>query len=329
MLDQFERNIEYVRISLTDRCNLRCRYCMPESGVEKLCHEDILTFDEILQVVRALASLGVRKVRLTGGEPLVRRGITDLVRKIRQVPGIRQIALTTNGVLLPELAEPLVRAGVDEVNISLDTLDPDVFAAITRRPALPQVLSGIDCLRQAGMKEIKLNCVPIRGVNEAGLMDLVRLARDRSLKVRFIELMPIGCARHAGFSGIAMEEVRRRIEREFGPLRPAPLRRTSVCGPAVYYCIPGFAGQVGFIDAIEHKFCSSCNRIRLTAEGYLKLCLNAKDGLDLRRLLRSGIREENLRLAIRQAVGHKPEEHFFQKKDNQAQDHRAMYQVGG
>ena len=329
MIDKYQRKIEYVRISLTDRCNLRCRYCMPEGGIEKLSHGDILTFDEIVRVVQALASLGVRKVRLTGGEPLVRRGIVDLVREIRAVPGIEQVVLTTNGVLLDELAEPLVAAGLSGVNISLDTLRPEAFAEITRRPLYQRVETGIEKLRALGMENIKFNCVPIEGVNEAEIPALVGMARNQAVKVRFIELMPIGCAYDVGYKGVAMDKVRQLIERAYGTMKPAGIKEGAVNGPAVYYRLPGFKGEVGFIDAMEHKFCASCNRVRLTAEGFLKLCLNAKTGLDIRQLLRSGIRDDNLRLAIYQAIYHKPEEHFFLDKHNEARDSRAMVQVGG
>lgn len=329
MIDQYNRKIEYARISLTDRCNLRCRYCMPEHGIEKLRHEDILTFDEILRVVRALASLGVRKVRLTGGEPLVRRGIADLVCAIREVPGIEQVVLTTNGVLLDEMAEPLVRAGLSGVNISLDTRNPETFAGITRRPLLDKVLAGISRLQGLGLASIKFNCVPLAGVNESEIPALAALARQHPVKVRFIELMPIGCAYEAGCRGVPMERVRRQLEKAYGPLKAAALPGSTADGPAVYYHLDGFRGEIGFIDAVDHKFCSSCNRVRLTAEGFLKLCLNARTGLDIRTLLRSGVSEEQLRLAMQQAIYRKPEEHFFEEKENAARDSRAMVQVGG
>ena len=302
---------------------------MPEGGVEKLSHAEILTFDEVVRVVQALAALGVRKVRLTGGEPLVRRGIVDLVREVRAVPGIEQVVLTTNGVLLDELAEPLVAAGLSGVNISLDTLRPEVFAAITRRPLYSRVERGIEKLQALGMENIKFNCVPIEGVNEEEIPALVGLSREHAVKVRFIELMPIGCAYEVGYKGVAMDKVRRLIERAYGPMKASGLKEGAVNGPAVYYRLKGFKGEVGFIDAMEHKFCASCNRVRLTAEGFLKLCLNAKTGLDIRQLLRSGIRDDNLRLAIYQAIYHKPAEHFFLDKHNEARDSRAMVQVGG
>ncbi|SHK71292.1 cyclic pyranopterin phosphate synthase [Selenomonas ruminantium] len=329
MLDQYERKIEYVRISLTDRCNLRCRYCMPEEGVTKLCHADILNFAEILRVVRGLAALGVKKVRLTGGEPLVRRGITDLIRQIRQVPGIEQVVLTTNGVLLPEMGADLLQAGLTGLNISLDTLRPETFAQITRRPLFERVQAGLEQMLSLGMTDIKFNCVPIYEVNDEEIPALAALAKDYSVKVRFIELMPIGCAYEVGYEGVPMDEVRARLTKAYGSLHPVGRKIDRLQGPAEYYKVPGFKGQVGFIDAMEHKFCATCNRVRLTAEGFLKLCLNQKTGLDLRALLRNGISDENLKLALRQAIYRKPAEHLFTDRENTARDSRAMYQVGG
>ena len=330
MYDRLNRNIEYVRVSLTDRCNLRCRYCMPEAGVEKLAHADILSFDEILRVLRALARLGVKKVRLTGGEPLLRRGITELVTAIRRIDGIESIAMTTNGVLLPELGEALVRAGLSAVNISLDTLRPEVFADLTRRSSLSRVAAGIETLEAAGLRDIKFNCVPIKGINEKELPALVaKFTRNRPYKFRFIELMPIGCAYEAGLKGVPMADVQGALSHALGTLVPAPLPK-GVHGPARYYRVAGFCGEIGFIDAMEHKFCAECNRVRLTAEGFLKLCLNASTGLDLRALLRGGITDENLALALRSAIYKKPEEHFFHEAAGyEKKDSRAMYQVGG
>lgn len=329
MFDRYQRKIEYVRISLTDRCNLRCRYCMPEEGVEKLRHEDILRFDEIVRIVRALASLGVRKVRLTGGEPLIRRNIVELVREIHAVPGIETIAMTTNGVMLADMAEDLVQAGLTGINISLDTLKAASFTELTRRPFFTRVEDGIEAIAATGLKDVKFNCVPIAGVNEEELPELVaRFTRERPWKFRFIELMPIGCAYEAGFTGVPMAEVRSQLEASFGPLRPV-LPERGVHGPAVYYQAAGFAGQVGFIDAMEYQFCSSCNRVRLTAEGFLKLCLNARTGVDLRHLLRSGMSDEELRQALQQAIYCKPQEHHFKAASYEEKDSRAMYQVGG
>lgn len=327
MQDRFQRTIEYVRISITDRCNLRCRYCMPEQGVRKLCHEDILSFDEILRIVRALAALGVRKVRLTGGEPLVRKDILDLIRKIRRVKGIEVISLTTNGVLLPEMAADLRAAGVDFVNVSLDALDEETFSFLTRRPLLGRVEAGLRALEEAGFTDTKLNCVPLVGVNEADVLKLAELAREKPLKVRYIELMPVGCAYEAGLRGMPMDEVRRRLQEAFGPFFPVRQEK-SLRGPAEYVQPEGFAGQLGFIDAMGHKFCQSCNRIRLTAEGFLKLCLHARTGLDVRGLLRAGADDKALLAALSAAIYNKPAEHHFLEADGK-QDSRYMYQVGG
>jgi cyclic pyranopterin phosphate synthase len=331
MLDGQKRKIEYVRISLTDRCNLRCQYCMPAAGIEKLRHEDILTFDEVVRVSRALASLGVRKIRLTGGEPLVRRGIVGLVRELKAIDGIEQVVLTTNGVQLAALAQPLREAGLDGINLSLDTLDPAVFHRLTRIGSLDDALAGLQAAREAGIRRIKINCVPLAGVNEPDICRLADFAQRDPIQVRYIELMPIGCARTAGLRGIPTAKVRQMLEEHFGlgPMLPVQAQAGAVNGPAVCYRLPGFAGEIGFIDALEHKFCASCNRVRLTAEGFLKLCLNAKDGLDLRELLRGGISDENLRLALRQSIWHKPVEHHFKEAHDASRDRRAMYQVGG
>ncbi len=330
MLDRFHRKIEYVRISVTDRCNLRCRYCMPEHGIEKLPHEAILSFEEIIRAVRVFASLGFRKIRLTGGEPLVRPGITGLIREIKGIAGIEKVALTTNGVLLGSMAEELVDAGIDGVNLSIDTLDDQVFSDLTRRPLLNRVREGLEKLVDAGCRDIKLNCVPIYGVNEEDIVHLAGLARKYPFKVRFIELMPIGCAFAAGYKGIPMDEVKAVLRNAYGPLLFVNGKSDALQGPAEYADIPGFIGQVGFIDAIEHKFCSSCNRVRLTAEGFLKLCLNSRSGLDVRHMLRSGCSDEELQWAVSRAVYGKPKEHsFLQNSEDELRDTRLMYQVGG
>lgn len=330
MKDGLRRSIEYLRISVTDRCNLRCRYCMPEHGVEKLHHADILSYEEILRVVEVLATLGIKKVRITGGEPLIRAGVAELVWRIKNVRGIEQVMLTTNGVLLPNFAAELAAAGLDGVNVSLDTLRDDTFLFLARRPNFSRVQAGIEALKKSGLKNIKLNCVPLAGVNDDDIVPLAGMARDYPMKVRFIELMPIGTAFASGLRGIAMAKVRRRIETVYGELRPIP-NADRLSGPARYFAPPNFAGAVGFIDALEHKFCAECNRIRLTAEGFLKLCLNARTGIDVRKILRAGGSDEELAAAIERAISEKPREHFFQQKNaaSQVRDTRQMYQVGG
>ena len=326
MQDQFQRKIEYLRISVTDCCNLRCRYCMPAHGVKKLRHADVLTYEEILRDVRALAALGVRKVRLTGGEPLVRRDITRLVRGLKEIPGIETVALTTNGVLLGTMMDELLDAGLDAVNLSLDTLDGGTFFSITRRPMFGAVMEALSRLAAEERLTVKVNCVPIMGVNDEELTALAAIARAHPIDVRFIELMPIGMAKEAGLTGVPTAEVRRILEESFGAL--VPVVKEALTGPAACFRPAGFRGALGFIDALEHKFCSSCNRVRLTAEGFLKLCLYSNAGLDTRALLRGGMSDAQLADAIAHAVWKKPEEHHFDI-DQETRDHRAMYQVGG
>lgn len=320
MIDQYNRNIEYVRISLTDRCNLRCQYCMPEHGVTKMKHEDILTLEEILKTAEILAKLGIKKIRLTGGEPLLRRGIIKLIGDLKSISGIEQIALTTNGVLLDSMAEELIAAGLDSINLSLDTLSEGAFNLITRRNLFGQVQSGLNKFIKSKC-EVKINCVPIVGVNDFELLKIVNLAKDNDIKVRFIELMPLGCA--VDFKGIETSRVKRQIENSFGEM--VPVHKEDLQGPAQYFKLQGFKGQIGFIDALEHKFCSSCNRIRLTADGFLKLCLNSNSGLDVKSLLRAGIEDDKLFEEVQNAIYNKPKEHHF----NEHNDANKMYQIGG
>lgn len=332
MRDQFERKIEYLRISVTDCCNLRCRYCMPAHGVKKLAHADILSYEEILRDVRALARHGIRKVRLTGGEPLVRRDIVTLVHGLKNIPGIETVALTTNGVLLGEMLDDLLDAGLDAVNLSLDTLDGGKFLSITRRPLFGSVLASLERLSEERRLDVKMNCVPIAGVNDDEITALAAIARNYPVKVRYIELMPIGCARTEGYRGVPMREVRARLKEAFGALLPVGAATHGAHavpqGPAAYVRPAGFMGEIGFIDAMAHKFCATCNRVRLTAEGFLKLCLYSSAGLDTRALLRGGASDARLAEAIGRAVWQKPEEHYFER-DMESRDRRAMYQVGG
>ena len=327
MIDQYGRTIEYVRLSVTDRCNLRCRYCMPSGEVQSLPEGALMSYAEMRRVAALLAGLGIHKVRLTGGEPLLRPGILGFVRTLKAIPGIRRVVMTTNGTCLPELADSLVQAGIDGVNISLDTLEPEAFFSLTGAHALDKVQAGLRQLLACGCQDIKLNCVPIQGLNEASLTALADLARRYPVRVRFIELMPIGCARTAGYQGIPLKIVRDTLERTYGPLMPMP-RSVSDAGPACYFALAGFRGPIGFIDAIEHKFCARCNRIRLTADGFLKLCLNSSKGINVRRLLRDGIDNRELRQVVQQAVYEKPAEHFF-GQPGEHPDTRNMYEVGG
>lgn len=327
MRDKFNREINYARISVTDRCNLRCRYCMPECGVKKLSHDDILNLEEILHVSELFSRLGIKKFRITGGEPLLRRNLPSLIRNLKKISGIEQVNLTTNGVLLPKLAHELISAGLDGINLSLDTLDEKIFANLTRRRLFNQVWEGFQALLDQNFKKLKINCVPLRGINENELLELANLAKNNPVKVRFIELMPIGCAWESGLRGIPTAEIFSTLEKNFGELLPI-YDKNPLKGPAKYFKSQNFIGEIGFIDAMEHKFCSNCNRIRLTAEGFLKTCLSFDFGLDIKNLLRSGANDDEILEKIRETIYNKPQEHFFNGAAK-FRDSRLMNQVGG
>lgn len=333
MKDHLGRTIEYLRISLTDRCNYRCIYCMPEEGVVSLPHEQILRIEEIAHLVRIAADLGIKSVRLTGGEPLVRKGVVDLVRDVANTPGIENVSLTTNGVLLPKMASDLKRAGLSRVNISLDTLEEDQFAYITRRGHLHETLDGIAAALEAGFDPVKINAVTVRSLNQDYLA-FARLSMDRPLHVRFIEYMPVGDS--AGVAGcgwgpddvVPNEEVLETINaqaREAGlpELVPAGGDSPLGWGPARYWEFPGAKGTVGFISAMSNHFCSQCNRVRLTADGKLRPCLFSDEELDVRDALRRGD-DEGVRAAFAEALRIKPDEHH-----NKVGTERSMSQIGG
>lgn len=324
MLDGIGRTIDYLRISVTDKCNLRCQYCMPKEGIRLIPHEALLTLEEIARVCRLMAGLGIKKVRITGGEPLVRKNIGKLIADIRAIPQIEDIAITTNGVLFAPMAEELRRAGLGRVNLSLDTRDVRNFAQITGKDELVATERAMEAALEQGMA-LKINCVPCRQLNDKDVISVAQLARERPVDVRFIELMPIGCG--ASFDGIPSEEILRRLEAVFGEANTVAERRGN--GPAEYYCFEGFQGKIGFISPLSHKFCDRCNRVRLTAEGRLKLCLHYDHGIDLRELLRDEtMDDEHIRERIIDAVAQKPEAHHFEGQ-NEDVDKRKMYQIGG
>ena len=327
MTDQFGREINYARISVTDRCNLRCRYCMPECGVTKIPHAEILSLEEILRTAKIFARLGIKKFRVTGGEPLLRKNLPTLIAELKKISGVEQVALTTNGVLLKTFARDLAAAGLDAVNLSLDTLNEKIFADITRRRFFSQVLDGLRILLDEKFFRVKINCVPLVGVNDSEILQLATFARDNAVDVRFIELMPIGCACRSGLRGVATAEVFATLEKVFGELVPVR-EKNSLQGPAKYFKPKNFVGQIGFIDALEHKFCGSCNRVRLTAEGFLKTCLSFDEGLDVKKFLRAGVDDNELTEKIHDAIYRKPKEHFFRDAAIR-HDARQMYQVGG
>ncbi|MFR1043632.1 MAG: GTP 3',8-cyclase MoaA [Faecalibacterium sp.] len=322
MFDSTRREIHYLRLSVTDLCNLRCRYCMPD-GVEKLEREAVLTYEEFLRLAALFAQCGIDTVRVTGGEPLVRKNVAQLVAGLKAIPGIRKVTMTTNGILLAQQLPALLAAGLDSVNISLDTLRPEVFRQITARDEFAAVQAGLQAALESGIP-VKLNCVPQAGVNEGELEDLAALAENRPLQVRFIEMMPIGYG--AAMPCISGPELRQRFARRWPELQPLT-EAAFGDGPAVYYTVPGWQGSIGFIAAVHGKFCASCNRVRLTSQGFLRPCLASEAGCDLRALLRSGADDTQLLAAIRETIWAKPREHHFE--DSSMPATRGMYRIGG
>lgn len=324
-LDNFDRPISYLRVSVTDRCNLRCIYCMPPEGIPWRPHREILRYEEIERVVRAAASLGISKVRLTGGEPLLRKGLVGLVSMIARIPGIDDLAMTTNGILLARYAEELKAAGLNRVNVSLDTLRPERFRRITRLGELSDTLEGIAAGKDAGLVPVKVNTVVIRGLNDDEVVDFARLTRAPDWHVRFIEVMPLGHnADWAGNGYVPMGEVRERIERELGELIPA---RLGGGGPARYYRLLGTQGTIGFITPISEHFCYQCNRLRLTADGKLRPCLLSDYEINLRTPLRQGATIEQIKCLIVEAVRAKPERHHL--SEQVIPQGRTMSEIGG
>ena len=321
MQDNYNRRIDYMRISVTDRCNLRCFYCMPEEGVCKMDHRDVLRYEEIIRVVREGARLGISRIRLTGGEPLVRPGIEGLIRSIRSVEGIKEISLTTNGQLLKDMAADLKQAGLDRVNISLDSLVPEKYKEITKGGNLKRVLESICVCIETGLKPVKINVVIMKGVNDDEIEDLAKLARMLPISVRFIELMPIGhTLQRYEDHYISMDSVMKRLP------GLVPVNKVQGGGPAVNYRLPGAIGTVGFIGALSHNFCHRCNRIRLTADGKIKPCLHSDLEVDLRPALREGKGE--LGDALVRAIELKPQRHSMDNAGG-IEGSRDMYQIGG
>ncbi|MBX3411983.1 MAG: GTP 3',8-cyclase MoaA [Pirellulales bacterium] len=327
LVDSFGRVHGDLRISVTDRCNIRCFYCMPAGNVTFRPRHELLTFEEITRFVRVATRLGVRKLRLTGGEPLVRQSLAELVRMLAHVPGIEDIALTTNGILLEEQAAALKGAGLRRLNVSLDTLDPARFEQIARREGLDRVLVGIAAARRVGFEKIKLNAVAIRHLTEDDVVPLARFAREQQLELRFIEFMPLDAddawQSEQVFAG---EDLRRLLEAEFGRL--VAHRSDDPSQPATDYDYADGSGRVGFINPVTQPFCSNCNRLRLTAEGQIRNCLFSTVEWDARAALRSGATEEELAELIRDCVAAKRRAHGI-NSDEFVRPERAMYQIGG
>lgn len=314
MMDQYGRTIDYLRLSVTDLCNYRCRYCMPAEGVEKGPHGSILTVEELVEIGEAAVKLGVRKIRLTGGEPLVRRGILDICRGLRAIPELKELCLTTNGSLLPELAQPLREAGVDRLNISLDTLKPERFQEITRRGTLDEVMKGIKAAEDAGFQNLKLDTVLMGGVNDDEIGDFLALTMEHPWEVRFIELMAMGpCAAWPKERFLPVTEVLRRFP-QLEKIRPN--------GVARRYRLPGAVGTAGLIAPVSYEFCGDCRRIRVTADGRLKGCLHSREEIPLR-----GLHGDALTEAIRRGILQKPRQHHL--TEHASDTPRTMNQIGG
>lgn len=326
MIDNQGRTIDYIRISVTDRCNLRCVYCMPEEGLPALCHEDILTFEEIVRICKILAAKGFKKVKLTGGEPLVRKNIDVLVNKIKEIEGIESVTLTTNGVLLKDYYHKLVDAGIDAITVSLDTTDHARYQSLTRRDYFEDVMAGINFAREAGQVPLKINCVLLDDAEEMDIINILNFAKDTETDVRFIEMMPIGLGRN--FKFISTDRIVAIIEKNYGKMTPCSQSRGN--GPAVYYQVQGLKGKVGFISALSHKFCEDCNRIRLTADGRIKACLQYTDNVNLKQLLNQPISDEKIALELEQIILNKPIGHHFEGiYSEETDENRKMSQIGG
>ncbi len=327
LLDTLGRRHSNLRLSVTDRCNIRCFYCMPDEGVRFLPRRDILTFEEIERFVRALAPAGVSKLRLTGGEPLVRSDLHRLVERLAHIDGIRDIALTTNGILLEEQAQALKDAGLSRINISLDALTEATFRRIARRDGLDRVLAGIAAAKRVGFQQIRLNAVAIKGITEPEIVPLVRFARDQGMELRFIEFMPLDADNNWQHDQVLSgDEIRREIEDAISPLKPAP--RLDPSQPATDFTFQDGGGTIGFINPVTQPFCSDCNRLRLTAEGKVRNCLFSTVEWDARAVLRSGGTDDDILSLVRDCIRAKKPGHGIDSTEFE-KPARAMYQIGG
>ena len=333
LTDSFGRKLDYLRISVTDRCNLRCCYCMPPEGVKWKPHKEIFTYEEIIRTVKILADLGVRKVRITGGEPLSRKGLPAFIMTLKKIRNIESVALTTNGILLDKYLDESETLGPNSmpngINISIDALDINKYKQITRSENVnpKNIISLIDRLLDKNIT-VKINCVPIRSLNEKEIIPLAELAKDKKISVRFIELMAFGSA--AKYDCIPGNEVASIIQEKFGTLMPCNESGITGSGPAIYYGIHGFAGKIGFINAVTHGFCETCNRLRLTSEGFLKLCLSGDIGLDLKTPIRCGTEDNGIMRMITEAVLKKPGFHTLSAVYGAVEEHASgMSDIGG
>ena len=327
MRDTYNRKIDYLRLSITDRCNLRCRYCMPEEGVPSVGHGQVLSFEELYRIARIAVELGVRKIRLTGGEPLVRKGLIPFVERLCQLPQQPELTLTSNGLLLADQAAELKRVGLQRVNISLDTLKVERFEQITRRPGLDRVLAGIQAAEAVGLWPLKINMVPIRNVNADEIADFARLTFEHDWQVRFIEFMPVsGGLDYPPESRVPAGEILSTLN-EIAPFKE--IERKRFAGPARLYRFDGAKGVIGVIPAVSEHFCGECNRLRLTSDGFLRPCLFSDEEIDLRTPLRNGCADEELAALLRGGVKVKPERHRIAEEEGTPQRNRKMQGIGG
>ena len=326
MKDSYGREINYMRISITDKCNYRCKYCMPEEGIPDLGHDQILRYEELEAIVRASVELGIHKFRLTGGEPLVRKGIVDFVGRLKSIPGVEELTMTTNGALLGALAKPLRDAGLDRVNISLDSLKHKRFKEITRCGDLKDVLAGIEASTKAGFSPIKLNVVTMKGFNDDEIMDFVQLAKEEPFEVRFIELMPFNGNKDIDYGYISSEEIMAKIPNLIAVKGPI-----SDSGVAQLYSLPGSKGYIGFISPLSHCFCPDCNKVRITSDGKLKTCLHSNNEHDLKPALiekaNGDFHIEKIKSSIEDAIMAKEECHHLEP--GKATVERNMNKIGG
>lgn len=326
MKDKFEREINYLRLSITDRCNLRCIYCIGEKHIEFLPKNELLTLDEIIKIVKSFANLGIKKVRITGGEPLIRPDFPDILKNIKKIPGIEDVSITTNGINLAEHLEFLEEMKVKSINISLDTLKPDLYSQLTGGGDIFRVFNSLFKVIENKISNVKINVVVIKGKNEDEILDFVELAKNYPIDIRFIELMPLGLGKQ--FEEFSNEEIKKIIAKKY---RLESVKEINGFGPAIYYKVKSFKGKIGFINPLSHNFCNSCNRIRITSDGFLKLCLHSDKGISLKEILRNN-KNINLEDIIIKQIYKKPEKHLFNKyneKDSFSVETRLMNKIGG
>ncbi|MBI4690917.1 MAG: GTP 3',8-cyclase MoaA [Nitrospirae bacterium] len=322
--DKFERTIDYIRISITDRCNLRCIYCISPEGFSHIGHKAILTYEEISRVVGIASGLGVRKVRITGGEPLIRKDITLLAALIKKIPGIEDLSITTNGILLERYAEELAKAGVDRVNVSLDSLRPERYGKITNGGDIGHVLRGIEAAEKTGLIPIKINVVPIRGINDDEIRDFAEITLNSPYHIRFIEFMPYGSGLWSPRKYIPCDEIKSTVE-TIGPLLPVRIRKN---GPSRYFRLKNSQGVIGFISAVTHHFCEDCNRLRMTADGKLRPCLFSETKIDLKPAIRDNSSDDEIKRLLELAVAVKPRGHNI-NDGGDLKLFQSMSQIGG